>query len=120
MPAEAEAEAEAKAEADAGEARPDEIYSLVVLGRRGFRVDMRGWRCSRRSFSRGRRRRRRLRGQRRTSAVGARARAGADAEGSLMVGHCRPAESSRRLPCDADKVLGEVAGEVVEAQSRHA
>lgn len=85
------------------ERRGRERYSLVVLGRGGFRVDVRGWRCSRRSFGRGRRRRRRLRGQRRTSAVGACARAGADAEGSLMVGHCRPAESSRRLPCDADR-----------------
>lgn len=83
--------------------RGRERYSLVVLRRGGFRVDVRGWRCSRRSFSRSRRRRRRLRGQRRTSAVGAGARAGADAEGSLMVGHCRPAESSRPLPCDADR-----------------
>lgn len=83
--------------------RGRERYSLVVLGRGGFRVDVRGWRCSRRSFSRCRRRGRRLHSQRRASAVGACARAGANAKGSLIVGHCRPAESSRPLPCDANR-----------------
>lgn len=91
-----------KLEGEAG-GRSRTRYSLVVMGRGSFRVDVRWWRCSRRSFSCCRRRGRSLRSQRRTSAVGACARAGADAEGSLIVGHCRPAESSRPLPCDANR-----------------